>query len=110
MPDNFNDELFLAIKSDDKMHILSSCSHNGISNITKTARAHFQVPIGTIVGGFHTKDINPEIIEHFTNYFNQIYFDVAVVCHCTCIDKYLQFKEKCKAKIYYNHTGKQIKI
>ena len=51
--DEFLDELFIAFKSDTGISILSSCSHNGITNMTETAKKYFNYPIINIIGGFH---------------------------------------------------------
>ena len=56
--DLFDDELFLCIKNKEKLIIISSCSHNGISNICETARQHFGLPIERIIGVFTLRKTN----------------------------------------------------
>ena len=51
--DDFTDELFLCINSNDKISIISSCSHNGITNFCETAKNYFNLPIERVIGGFH---------------------------------------------------------
>ncbi len=51
--DEFLHEMFVAIKSQGKVHVLSPCSHRGIVNILGTVKDVFGLPIGTVIGGFH---------------------------------------------------------
>ena len=37
LPDEFKDELFMVVKNNEFIHIISGCSHRGISNMLKTA-------------------------------------------------------------------------
>jgi 7,8-dihydropterin-6-yl-methyl-4-(beta-D-ribofuranosyl)aminobenzene 5'-phosphate synthase len=108
--DLFDDELFLCLKNDGKLTILSSCSHNGISNICETARQHFQLPIERVIGGFHTKKDELSMVDHIVNYFNMLGVTEIDTCHCTGVDKFAYLAQHCKATVNYNYTGSQIII
>jgi 7,8-dihydropterin-6-yl-methyl-4-(beta-D-ribofuranosyl)aminobenzene 5'-phosphate synthase len=108
--DPFDDELFICIHSGEKLIILSSCSHNGITNIALTARNYFNMPVSQVIGGFHMKDSALSELEHITNYFNSENIGSAGICHCTGIDAYHYFKANCRCNIYYNCTGTSINI
>lgn len=108
--DLFDDELFLCIKNKEKLIIISSCSHNGISNICETARQHFGLPVERIIGGFHTKKDELQVVEHISNYFNKIDIEEVNTCHCTGVDKFAYLVKHCKATVSYNYAGSQILI
>ncbi len=52
--DDFKHELFMVIKNDDDLTVISGCGHNGIKNIINTTREIFHdKKISTVIGGFH---------------------------------------------------------
>jgi 7,8-dihydropterin-6-yl-methyl-4-(beta-D-ribofuranosyl)aminobenzene 5'-phosphate synthase len=108
LPDTFDDELFLCFQKDSKLTILSSCSHNGITNIIETARDLFKLPVSAVLGGFHTKEASKEEIEHIISYLNENNIEHLGVCHCTGIDTYVTLKNGCKSEIKYLSTGYKI--
>ncbi len=108
--DLFDDELFLCIKNKEKLIVISSCSHNGISNICETARQHFGLPVERIIGGFHTKKDELQVVDHIANYFNNIAVEEVNTCHCTGVDKFAYLVKHCKATVSYNYAGSQILI
>lgn len=108
--DNFDDELFIAIRIDNKLTILSSCSHNGITNITETAKEYLKSPIDRVIGGFHTIGDNNSSIKHIIDYMNRNEIGKIGVCHCTGIENYNRIKDKCKGAVFYNHTANQINL
>lgn len=108
--DLFDDELFLCIKNKEKLIIISSCSHNGISNICETAWQHFGLSVERIIGGFHTKKDELQVVNHIANYFNNIAIEEVNTCHCTGVDKFAYLVKHCKATVSNNYTGSQILI
>src|SRR6185437_6954753 len=58
------DERFLAVRVRDKgIVVFSACSHAGIINVLKEARARFpDTPIQGVMGGFHLAGVNESII------------------------------------------------
>ncbi len=108
--DEFQDELYLAIIQDDKLSIISSCSHRGITNIVKAAIEHFNLPVNMILGGFHIKDCSCYQYITITNYFEQISPKSLGVCHCTGVEKYADLVSQCYARVFYNHTGNEISL
>ena len=69
VPDEFEDELFIVIKQNEQLNIVTACAHRGITNICTTATEHFKLPIGLILGGFHMKDCTIEQYVQITHYF-----------------------------------------
>jgi 7,8-dihydropterin-6-yl-methyl-4-(beta-D-ribofuranosyl)aminobenzene 5'-phosphate synthase len=110
IPDEFDDELFLVIKQNDQIHIITACSHRGITNICTTATEQFKLPAGLILGGFHTKNCSNEQYEHIMQHFKQLQPKSIGVCHCTGVEKYAEMVKECEARVFYNFTGNEINI
>jgi 7,8-dihydropterin-6-yl-methyl-4-(beta-D-ribofuranosyl)aminobenzene 5'-phosphate synthase len=109
-PDEFDDELFLAIKQYEKINIVTACSHRGITNICTTASEHFKLPVGLILGGFHLKDCTTIQYVQITHFFRILKPESIGVCHCTGIQRYAQMYNQCEAHLFYNFTGNEINI
>lgn len=105
VPDVFDDELFLVLKQNEQINIVTACSHRGITNICKSAIEQFKLPIGLILGGFHTKNGTIEQYEHIVQFFRQIQPKSIGVCHCTGIDKYADLNNDLDSYVFYNDTG-----
>lgn len=110
VPDNFNDELFLVLKSRNGLSILSSCSHSGITNMVETAENHFKLPVIKVIGGFHLIDGQTEATQHIISYFNSKKIQQVYTGHCTGIEKFAQLKTKCNARVQYFETGDAIEL
>jgi len=108
--DKFPDELFLAITRKNKLSILSSCSHRGITNIIREAKVHFNLPIKLILGGFHFKEFAAEQYVNITYYLNQIEPETIGICHCTSMQKYADLANDCHTNVMYNFTGNTIRL
>lgn len=106
--DVFSDELFIVIDQEHTISILTACSHRGITNICKTATEHFQKPIQTVIGGFHTKDASELQYNFIKNYFNEYPVEKIAVCHCTGINHFARMVYDIDSHVVYNHTGKKI--
>lgn len=107
-PDEFDDELFLTIRQNEQIHIITACSHRGITNICKTAAGYFKLPVGLILGGFHTKECTAEQYTHIMDYFRQVKPKSIRVCHCTGIEKFAKMRAECDIHVFYNFTGEEI--
>lgn len=110
LPDEFDDELFLVLKQNDQINIVTACSHRGITNICATATKQFKLPVGLILGGFHMKNCSIEQYVHITHYFRQLKHESLGVCHCTGVEKYADLRNECEAHLFYNYTGNEINI
>jgi 7,8-dihydropterin-6-yl-methyl-4-(beta-D-ribofuranosyl)aminobenzene 5'-phosphate synthase len=52
--DDFEHEIVMAIKENDKLVIVTGCSHNGILNMVDTVTRELEgLPIKAVIGGFH---------------------------------------------------------
>lgn len=108
--DNFDDELFMVIKQSKQISIITACSHRGITNICTTATDHFNLPVDSIIGGFHMKDCKVEQYVDITHYFRLLEPKSIGVCHCTGIEKFADLYRECQAHLFYNFTGNEIAI
>ncbi|MCK9304283.1 MAG: MBL fold metallo-hydrolase [Bacteroidales bacterium] len=109
--DRFEDELFLAFKGGTHISVISSCSHNGITNIAGTASHFFSLPLDLIIGGFHTRAASTERIRSIINALKTLSPRSIGVCHCTGIDNYLLIrKELTDINVFYNQTGNSVTI
>ncbi len=108
--DDFSDELFICIPANEELTIISSCSHNGITNICETAKNFFNLPIKRVIGGFHISKTGYESSQLISNYFNANSVSEVFTCHCTGIDQFASIKQLCNAVVKYNSTGDSILI
>jgi 7,8-dihydropterin-6-yl-methyl-4-(beta-D-ribofuranosyl)aminobenzene 5'-phosphate synthase len=110
IPDEFDDELFIVVKQNEKINIVTACSHKGITNICTTATEYFKLPVGLILGGFHMKETTTEEYIQFTHYCRSIQPESIGVCHCTGIEKYADMHHECEAHVFYNFTGNEVTV
>jgi 7,8-dihydropterin-6-yl-methyl-4-(beta-D-ribofuranosyl)aminobenzene 5'-phosphate synthase len=110
VPDEFNDELFIVIKQQEQINIITACSHRGITNICTTATERFKLPVGLILGGFHLKDCSTEQYVNITHYFRMLQPRSIGACHCTGLDKFAEMRSCCETNVFYNYTGNTVII
>ena len=108
--DPFDDEVFVCVIRSGKINIISSCSHNGITNIIEKALDYFDLPVNLIIGGFHLKNSGEEEVKYVIDYMNDKKVQKIGFCHCSGIENYSSFKLNFKGEIFYNYTGNQILI
>ncbi|HPR32879.1 MAG TPA: MBL fold metallo-hydrolase [Prolixibacteraceae bacterium] len=108
VPDLLQDELFLVFLVEGALTVLSSCSHNGISNMVETARSYFGLPVKRVIGGFHIRKSGEALMNHLISYFNQSGVEALYTGHCTGIDQFFELKRNCGATVTYHETGFEI--
>jgi len=108
VPDEFEDELFLVLKQNEQINIVTACSHRGITNICTTATDQFKLPVGLILGGFHMKNSTKEQSEQIIHYFRQLQPKSISVCHCTGVEKYADLSNDLNFNVFYNFTGNEV--
>ncbi len=79
------DERWLGILVKDKgLVVLSACSHAGIINVLKHARASFpSVPLHAVMGGLHLSGVNEEIIPQTVEAMKEFRLATIAAGHCT---------------------------
>jgi 7,8-dihydropterin-6-yl-methyl-4-(beta-D-ribofuranosyl)aminobenzene 5'-phosphate synthase len=110
IPDEFDDELFLVLKQHGQIHIVTACSHRGITNICTAATDYFKLPVGLILGGFHTRNCTVEQYVYITHYLRQLNPKSIGVCHCTGVEKFAEMYHECDVPVFYNFTGNEVRI
>jgi len=79
------DERFLAVHVKGKgLVVLSACSHAGVINVLKHARAIFpDLPLHCVMGGLHLSGTNERIIPQTVEALRTFDLDVVAAGHCT---------------------------
>lgn len=112
--DDFSHEIYLVLKEDDKLILISGCAHNGILNILD----HFEALYGTepdvVISGFHMmrkeyrdcdlnqiRDIGNELTKKKTKFYTG---------HCTGEVAFAILSETMGDQIMYLHCGETIEI
>lgn len=108
--DTFKDELFLTIIRSNKLSIVSSCSHRGITNMISEAVKSFILSIDLVLGGFHLKNCSQEQYNEIVEFLCEIKPERLGVSHCTGIEQYFKLKRDCPFNVFYNMTGNRINI
>jgi 7,8-dihydropterin-6-yl-methyl-4-(beta-D-ribofuranosyl)aminobenzene 5'-phosphate synthase len=108
--DLFNDELFLCLVENNELSIVSSCSHRGITNILEAAVCHFDLPLNTVIGGFHIRDSKQEQLNIINLYLSRLAVKSVGVCHCTGVEKYAELHCQFREKTFYNCTGTTLEL
>ena len=107
-PDMFTDEQFMLIRGKENVHIISGCSHSGISNVLASATDLFKQQVGTVTGGFHLMNTDEHFVAGLAEKFKALNVRRLEVSHCTGIDQYHFLRKHFPEKVFYNHTGKTI--
>lgn len=108
--DQFLDELFIAIRRDDQISVLSSCSHRGISNILHQSVLQFKLPINLVLGGFHTKGCSTERINATIESLLRFKPLQIGVCHCSGVECFAALNNYTSCNVFYNYTGNIITL
>lgn len=118
MYDDFNHEIALVIREQNKIVLISGCSHNGIENMIETVMATFSsTPIQVVIGGFHLLDFpqsiwieSKEAIRQIGNRLLEYKIDKIYTCHCTGKRAFFILKEVMGATMECFHTGMEIEL
>lgn len=110
LEDTFEDELYMAFTENKQLSVISSCSHRGIINIMEAAKAAFDLPIDTILGGFHIRANSEAKLDKLEAYLKRLSPRSIGVCHCSGVEKYAWLLERFRQQVFYNHTGKIVSI
>ncbi|MBN2812750.1 MAG: MBL fold metallo-hydrolase [Bacteroidales bacterium] len=106
--DTFEDELYLAVTENKLLSVISSCSHRGIINILEAAKTAFDLPVDTVMGGFHIRANTEEKLSKLEAYFRQLSPRSIGVCHCSGVEKYAWLLQRFGQQVFYNYTGKVV--
>ncbi|MBQ0090521.1 MAG: MBL fold metallo-hydrolase [Prevotellaceae bacterium] len=111
---NAEDEISVAITESDTLHILSSCSHNGILNIISSCQDATGIKkIGTYIGGLHLLDevTNEEDIISLIQTIKQNYPELMLYTgHCTGNMAKIKLHEHFAPNVNFFQTGSSITL
>lgn len=111
IPDKFLDEVFVVVKEEDGINVVTGCSHAGILNILETARNRFGVSyIKSLIGGFHLRGMEEEKVKDIARKIEEYGVKKVLTGHCTGIDEYGFLKSVLKDKISYLTTSSSIVV
>ncbi|MDD3921384.1 MAG: MBL fold metallo-hydrolase [Eubacteriales bacterium] len=82
-PDLFDDEICLAIDTEQGIVIVVGCSHPGILNIANTVYARMQKPIYAILGGTHLVEAEPLRIQKTVAALKEMGLAILGLSHCS---------------------------
>jgi len=108
--DTFEDELFIAVKNENGLVVITGCSHRGITNIAETTEELFSMPISYMIGGFHLKNEKITKVIEVIELLNTKNVDTIVLAHCTGVEMFKVITETFKGKVIYNFIGNKLVI
>ncbi|EIV99503.1 7,8-dihydropterin-6-yl-methyl-4-(beta-D-ribofuranosyl)aminobenzene 5'-phosphate synthase [Thermoanaerobacter thermohydrosulfuricus] len=107
--DNFLDEVFVVVKEEDGINVITGCSHAGILNILGTAKRRFEgSSLKSLIGGFHLRGMPEEEIIEIAKKIDSYGIEKIYTGHCTGIDEYGILKSVLKDKLSYLTTSSSI--
>lgn len=111
IPDTFEDELAIALITNNSFSVISACSHRGITNMIRTIQNRFPtLSPDLILGGFHIHNAETEKFNVIAHYLAANPPERMGTCHCTGVDKYALFHQQFNDRVFYNYTGSVIGI
>lgn len=105
IPDDFHDEIMLAIDTDDGLVVILGCSHPGVINMLNTLMKRTGKKINTIIGGTHLVRADDERIKDTIANFRAMNIEKLGISHCTGENAMNQLKESFGDKYFHNTTG-----
>ncbi len=100
--------MFLVIKTQEGLVILSGCGHKGIVNTVSSVAKYFNENIYAVIGGTHLITANEDRIESTITELEMFDPKYLIFGHCTGFDALCKFKNKFKNKFQILESGKEI--
>ena len=82
-PDDFSDEICLAIRGRDGLTVIAGCSHVGILNIVSTVHSRLNYPVVGVIGGIHLSKAADVRIDATLNELKNLGVKRLNLCHCS---------------------------
>lgn len=83
IPDNFDDEICLAIKIGGEIILIVGCSHAGILNIVSTVQERLNLPIKILIGGVHLLNADEKRVDKTLDELKNFGIKNFAFCHCS---------------------------
>lgn len=110
MPDDFSDEIVLAVKTEKGLVVILGCSHVGVINILKTIIKRTGMPIYAVVGGSHLIEADELRLNNTIKFLKESDIQVLRLSHCTGENAIRELEYEFGNKFVYNNTGHVIKV
>jgi 7,8-dihydropterin-6-yl-methyl-4-(beta-D-ribofuranosyl)aminobenzene 5'-phosphate synthase len=109
--DRVDHEAVLVIRNNNKLIILSGCSHGEILNIIGTVTRTFpNIYVRAVIGGFHLTGTAKYSVEQIGREMLKYPIMKIYTCHCTGVENYRILKTILGVKIEYISTGSKIHL
>ena len=108
-PDQFSDEVLVAVDSPRGIIILLGCSHPGMKNMIDTVRSLLNRPVYAVLGGTHLVEASRESLEKSISYLADDSFKVLGVSHCTG-EKAMDILRASNCRYFHNRTGSSLYV
>ena len=82
-PDDFSDEICLAIRGRRGLTVVVGCSHVGILNIVSTVKSRLNYPVVEVIGGIHLSGADRDRIDVTLNELKSLGVERLNLCHCS---------------------------
>jgi len=83
VPDQFEDEIMLAIDTPKGLAVLMGCSHPGMKNMLDSAKQFLNKPIYAVIGGTHLVEANEDSLDLSMAYLKKTAIQIISMNHCT---------------------------
>ncbi|MEM2213595.1 MAG: MBL fold metallo-hydrolase [Candidatus Nezhaarchaeales archaeon] len=104
------DDSGLAIKMEDKVVVLTGCSHSGILNIVRQAKNVTGVSRAIIIGGLHLINVDDDVLNDVVNKLVVEGVEEVYVGHCTGLKGESELLKKFKGKMHKLHSGYKVRL
>jgi 7,8-dihydropterin-6-yl-methyl-4-(beta-D-ribofuranosyl)aminobenzene 5'-phosphate synthase len=107
--DSFDHELIMVIKENDRLNVITGCSHNGVNNMIQAVKNNFpKEKIKTVVGGFHlmkTSKVRCTETDAISKMFQAENIEKIYTGHCTGKTAFKRLKSLLGDRIELLKTG-----
>lgn len=83
IPDDFRDELCLALETGSGIVLLVGCAHPGIINMVRHVGARLGKPVRAVLGGTHLSEADPARIGHTVDALEKMGVTLLGLSHCS---------------------------
>lgn len=110
VPDKFEEEISVGIKTPKGLVLIVGCSHIGVVNIIESAKKYSGMNIRGVIGGTHLINCSQVRLDKTIEYLKEQNLDFLAVSHCTGDENMGVLKENFKEKFILNNSGNIIEI
>ena len=83
VPDDFGDELCVALETGEGIVVLVGCAHPGIINMVRHVNAVLGMPVRAVLGGIHLSEADPARIRYTVDTLEKMGVALLGLSHCS---------------------------